>query len=179
METVDRKAVRLMRRSLSDMKQADKKISHQIIALLDEEKPSAVLGFSSVAGEPCLAEVYQYCFAKEIPLGFPVCDVQTETMVFREVRGITDLHPGAYGILEPRAELSVILPDERAVCLVPGLLFDLRGGRIGNGKGYYDKYLSVYSIWKIGVCYACFLREKLPQAPWDVQMDSIICEERI
>ena len=59
---------------------------------------------------------------------------------------LADLAPGTMGILEPRAELRDrperrVAAGELDLILVPGLVFDPQCGRIGYGKGYYDRLL--------------------------------------
>lgn len=63
--------------------------------------------------------------------------------------------------------------------IVPGLLFDKQGVRVGYGKGYYDGYLAQSPALKIGVCFETFLQESLPKAAHDIAVDVIITENRI
>ena len=60
-----------------------------------------------------------------------------------------DLIEGSFRILEPKIGLEKYDPKENksslAVCLVPAIIYDSKGYRIGYGKGYYDRYLSGFS----------------------------------
>ena len=51
-----------------------------------------------------------------------------------------DIRPNSWGIPEP-VEGLVIDPQEIDVVLVPLLVFDRTGNRVGYGKGFYDKFL--------------------------------------
>jgi 5-formyltetrahydrofolate cyclo-ligase len=59
-----------------------------------------------------------------------------------------------YGILEPESEQEIPPGDIDAV-FVPLLAFDLRGYRVGYGKGFYDRFLHQCrtDVLKIGFSY--------------------------
>ncbi len=65
------------------------------------------------------------------------------------------------------------------IILVPGLMFDKQGGRLGRGKGCFDKYLAVNEALKIGVCSEEQITEKLTLADHDVLMDVVITDQNI
>ncbi len=65
--------------------------------------------------------------------------------------------------------------------LVPGLGFSPDGARIGYGGGYYDRFLATLreDALRIGVCYECQVRDRLPTEQHDVPMTHLITEARI
>jgi 5-formyltetrahydrofolate cyclo-ligase len=85
-------------------------------------------------------------------------------------------HP--FGYLQPRADASPITPDGIEVVLVPGLLFARDGGRLGHGKGYYDKLLSSFHHrpYLIGTTVDRRVMDVLPMTRHDVWMDAIATE---
>ena len=62
-------------------------------------------------------------------------------MEFCRVLDPVFLHPGRWGILEPAEDAQVIAPDALSLLLIPALAVDLSGHRLGQGGGYYDRYL--------------------------------------
>jgi 5-formyltetrahydrofolate cyclo-ligase len=60
--------------------------------------------------------------------------------------------------------------------LVPGVLFDRHGGRLGHGKGYYDTLLRGQSMYRIGVTLARRVIEQVPTTVDDVRMDALVTE---
>ena len=85
-------------------------------------------------------------------------------------------HP--FGYLQPSADASPIAPDGIEVVLVPGLLFAGNGGRLGHGKGYYDKLLSSFHPrpYLIGATVDRRVVDELPMTGLDVWMDAIATE---
>ncbi|WP_395145961.1 5-formyltetrahydrofolate cyclo-ligase [Armatimonas sp.] len=73
-----------------------------------------------------------------------------------------------FGIWEPEATLPEVSPEILDLVLVPALVLDRRGNRLGYGGGYYDRFLPRLrpDCRTIGV--APFLVDELPTDPWDV-----------
>jgi len=93
----------------------------------------------------------------------------------------TKLIKGRLGIREPLERIPV-LPWDTDVFILPGLAFDLQGGRLGFGKGIYDHILSKANpcAIKIALCYDWqILDQPLPQEPRDIQMDWIVSDKRV
>jgi 5-formyltetrahydrofolate cyclo-ligase len=92
-----------------------------------------------------------------------------------------DLLSGTYGILEPSGsngnEVESAALD---LIIVPGVVFDRRGNRIGHGKGYYDQLLRKTStIISIGLLFECQLVNYIPVEEHDVRVRKIITEKRV
>ena len=87
-----------------------------------------------------------------------------------------ELHP--FGYLQPRADASPVDPSTIEVVLVPGLLFAVNGGRLGHGKGYYDKLLASLHPrpYLIGVTVDRRVVDDLPMTDNDVWMDAVATE---
>ena len=83
-----------------------------------------------------------------------------------------NLKKGSFDILEPTSNDKVT--SNNCVCIVPGICFDKNGYRIGYGKGYYDKYLSNKSIYKIGICFKECLIDNMPHDLYDIKVDLIV-----
>jgi len=87
-----------------------------------------------------------------------------------------ELVPGAFGILEPSPTLPVVDLAKIDVFLCPGLAFDSHGGRLGRGRGYYDRLLARArpDAYKIGVCFPHQLVPETFTEPHDIHMDLVI-----
>jgi 5-formyltetrahydrofolate cyclo-ligase len=103
--------------------------------------------------------------------------VSGDQLTFHHVRNLDkDLLQGAYGILEPTIRLPLVPTDEIDLFLCPGLGFDTRGGRIGHGKGYYDKALAEArgDAIRLGICFGYQLVDEVVMENHDIRMDGVI-----
>ncbi len=64
----------------------------------------------------------------------------------------------------------------KLVFVPPGVAFDIRGYRLGRGKGHYDRYFAKRDVTKIGVCASSNLVLELPNEWYDQRMNHIITE---
>lgn len=107
-----------------------------------------------------------------------------EDMDFYRINSLNDLLMGYKGILEPLEE-----PEKRftaelfvqhsmdTVMLLPGVAFDKKGGRIGYGKGYYDRYLMrIPCKERIALSYQMQLVEDAKSSELDIPLTGIITE---
>lgn len=101
--------------------------------------------------------------------------VDGDRMDFCRIFGLEEFAEGAFHVMEPVTDELVGAED--ALVLVPGLAFDECGGRMGYGKGYYDRYFSRYpSCRKVGICYEAQKEQEVPCGRYDIAMDTIVTE---
>ena len=91
-----------------------------------------------------------------------------------------DLKISSYGILEPKKDkIKNISSDKIDLIIVPGVAFDLKGNRMGHGKGYYDRFLNLVKSTSIGLAFEFQIIENIPVESHDKPIDMIITEKRI
>lgn len=90
------------------------------------------------------------------------------------VETLDDLEAGHRGIREPGGPT---FEDEVDVVIVPGVAFDLRGGRLGHGGGHYDRLLAeLPTASRIGVAFSCQLVLRVPMEDHDQPLDMVVTE---
>lgn len=99
------------------------------------------------------------------------------TMELRQYTSPESLERGAFGIMEPHGPLFTAI-DKIDLAIIPGMAFDRNGGRLGRGKGYYDRLLpSLSNAYKIGVCFSFQLYPQIPVTETDMRMDEVITDK--
>ena len=89
----------------------------------------------------------------------------------------SEFQTGAFGIREPVGTTMEPSPD---LVLVPGLAFDTTGGRLGRGKGFYDRWLAANpTVRSVGICFKCQIVESLPFESHDARVSAIVSEEGV
>ncbi len=83
-------------------------------------------------------------------------------------------HP--FGMAEPAADLPTVQPDALELALVPGLAFDRRGGRLGYGGGYFDRFLKSFAGVTVGIVFHALLLDEVPRGEHDVAMQWVATE---
>ena len=165
-----------------------KSLSTQILAALEAHPAfraaSTVLLYYSLKDE---VETHTFVqkWSKKKRILLPV--VVDDDLELRIYTGPEDMATGSYGIEEPTGELFTDYATIDFIA-VPGVAFDLKGNRLGRGKGYYDRLLpripSAYKAPQIspklsslptaGICFPFQLVEEVPAESFDIRMDIII-----
>ena len=95
-----------------------------------------------------------------------------------------DLVPGYCSIPEPRPairEHHMVASSEIDTIILPGSVFDERGGRLGYGGGYYDRFMACEApkALRIGLTFDFQVIDRLDLQAHDKLLDLIITEKRI
>lgn len=113
-------------------------------------------------------------------LYYPAAMEKEGKLAFYRITNLAQLRPGDAGILEPDSGMSKLRDvNTLDVILVPGVAFDLKGGRLGFGKGYYDKCLLGFSGVRIALAYEFQVISELPMAVRGQKVDWIVTESRV
>ncbi len=114
-----------------------------------------------------------------VPLSDPVLRTIVPSLIhnFRK-----DLTPNIFKILEPTPETFRPVPVKALdLVIAPGVGFDKKGGRIGYGKGFYDRFLKNVPkhVPVIGLAFECQVVDELPREAHDCDMHKLITEKEV
>lgn len=176
-----RKAMLQKRKELSESETAVKNfaITEKLLSLAKVQSAELILPFVSAKGEVGTREFIARCFDVGKTVAVPRC-IDGSNMKFCVIHTFDDLEKGMYGIDEPKEYCEVIKAEnaENSVLIVPALCFDTKGYRLGYGKGYYDRFISRYSGFTVGVCYSEFITDDIPIDEYDRCVDIVITEKQ-
>jgi 5-formyltetrahydrofolate cyclo-ligase len=140
-----------------------------------------VMTYLDFRREVCTQSYLPELWARGKTVLVPYCVGQDLGLFLLESRD--ELTPNAWGILEPRPDLRGAAGKQAKtvsvdLALIPGAAFDRRGGRLGRGKGFYDRFLPRLrpDALKVGLAFECQLAPEVPLEPQDVCMDLVITE---
>jgi 5-formyltetrahydrofolate cyclo-ligase len=146
---------------------------------LNEYKQCEILVcFVSTAIEVDTHKLIRHALDNGKAVAVPRCIDGTSLMQFYLINSLDDLEPGSFSVLEPIVDRCKKIDEfVHSVCIVPGLGFDMKGYRLGYGKGYYDRFLEGYKDKTIGICYNSCLKNLLPHGKYDKPVDILISEK--
>lgn len=95
-----------------------------------------------------------------------------------------ELAPGYCSIPEPMESIrkkQSLAPDTIDLIFLPGSVFDERGGRMGYGGGFYDRFVSQRApqALRIGLAHEVQMVQEAPLQCHDELLDYIVTEERL
>ncbi|WP_249871092.1 5-formyltetrahydrofolate cyclo-ligase [Oceanobacillus saliphilus] len=110
----------------------------------------------------------------------PKCYPNDKKLIFYELESFEQLEIVYYNLLEPKTDVTKqIEKNSIDLLLVPGLIFDRNGYRIGFGGGYYDRFLTDYINVSVSLCSANQLVDYIPVEQFDIPVNYLILENAI
>ena len=121
----------------------------------------ALASYAALAGELDLAALHAPRWASGLPVWLP--SVRGDALDWHPVTASIQLRPGAFAVPEPDpGQVPARALPASAVVLVPGVGFGSDGRRLGQGGGFYDRFLAAHRGPTIGIGFTCQRRDDLP-----------------
>ncbi len=159
-------------------RELDRRITERVLALDAYRECGTLFCFVSQPIECDTHSLIETALSEGRRVAVPKCLSDSGEMDFYYINSLAELKKGFYGLLEPDPETAERATDySRGLCIVPGLCFDYQGYRIGFGKGYYDRFLSVFNGVTVGVCYTKCVRSEVPHGIYDRAADILVTEK--
>ena len=150
-------------------------ISARLLAMPEYQEAGTVFCFVGTDREIDTRPILEDVLAAGKRLCVPQC-VGKGIMELRQVTDLRQLIPGAYGILEPSADAPLVSLDEVDFAILPCLTCNHLGQRLGQGGGYYDRFLSHYRGGTVLLCREKLIREEIPLEPHDYPVPWVLTE---
>ena len=172
------------RRAQPEKDDVSRRIVDRFVALPEYARAQTVMYYIDVRAEVRTRHALPAALASGKRIVVPYC-VDGELELFH-LESMDELETGMYGILEPRADLREVAEKkvevtELDLIMVPGVGFDRQGGRMGHGKGYYDKLLEHArpDTPLVALAFECQMFPSIPTQAHDVYMDKVVTEDAV
>ncbi|MCX8163284.1 MAG: 5-formyltetrahydrofolate cyclo-ligase [Candidatus Micrarchaeota archaeon] len=157
----------------------EKSLIENFFSLKEVKNSNAILSYMSKGFEtPTLNLNLEILKSKKI-LCLPRTDFINMNLLIKRVESLDGLELSKFGVLEPKAEAQDFNTTNIDVAIIPGIVFDKNGYRLGYGLGFYDRFLKDKKFFKIGLCFSGQILDNLPIEHHDIRLDCLISEKSI
>ena len=156
-----------------------KRIEQQLFNLKEYQQARTILYYVSIDHEVDTHHMIKQSLNTDKKILVPITDTSNHTIIPSLIQSWDNLKPGAYGILSATTTNPIKLSTIDMI-IIPGIGFDTTGGRIGHGKGYYDRLLTqTTQAYRVALAFEFQIIDQIPTESHDISMDLIITENRI
>jgi 5-formyltetrahydrofolate cyclo-ligase len=183
---MDEKA-RLRKVVLERRERADDRTAHSeaigrlVTGLKEYAEASTISWFVGVKSEVMTLPMVADALAARRRVALPW--VAPDELKLALVGSLEEVEPAPFGLLEPKEALRqdqarAVPPADVDFFVVPGVAFDRHGGRLGHGRGYYDRLLAHArpDATLAGLCFEVQLVDEVPMSGHDVRLDYVVTE---
>ena len=165
----------------ADVAEKSKRIKQRVFGLDVYKKAKTILFYVSYGNEVSTHEMIQESLAAGKRVVVPKANEKNHTLSLSLLSEWGELSPCSYNILEPRSEcIKEVAVKSIDLMILPGVVFDEKGNRIGHGLGYYDRLLQIEKKAPvIALAFECQVVKNIPAEKHDMRVEKIITEDRV
>ncbi|MEG1878825.1 MAG: 5-formyltetrahydrofolate cyclo-ligase [Pseudoflavonifractor sp.] len=157
------------------LRRSDDALFARFLALPQVAAADTLLLYCGMGPEPDTRRLFAPLWAAGKRLALPRW-LPNHGMEARAITPQSSLVRHPYGMLEPGPDCPLLLKGSLNLILVPGLSFDRLCYRLGQGGGYYDRYLADYRGFTVALCRDGLFQTALPRGPFDLPVDLVLTE---
>ena len=178
-----RKNILYKRNSLSEYEiiNNSKIISDKFMSTKEYKNSKSIGAYYPTGSEVKTLDIIKHSIDRKKEVGLPRVIDSTKIEFFKIIEDSFEkikFTKGKYGIFENSTSTNNM--EKMDLLIIPGIAFDLQGNRLGYGKGYYDRFLSLRKVkCIIALAYETQIVNEIPNNEHDIPVDLIITEKRI
>lgn len=171
--------------SLSKAEIAEKTriIENRLFEFANFLEANIVMMYTAGPGQVSTGDMVRKCYEFNKIVVLPAFDAHNFRMTLMKVDNPdTDLLTGPPGNLEPDPRRCKVVPiDCIDIAIIPGVALDEKGGRVGSGQGYFDRFIPKLPITtrKVALALEAQVLPQVPMESHDKHVDIIITEDRV
>jgi 5-formyltetrahydrofolate cyclo-ligase len=159
--------------SSPDCVKASRKLCDRIKQLSVYQEASSILVYFAVRKEVSLYPLIEDAWRSGKRVSLP--SMENDEIVPRLFTTPSSLKEGKFHVLEPDESCEKINIAKLDLMLIPGVAFDIKGYRLGFGKGHYDRFLDkIPHVYKCGIAYDEQIVETIYPEVHDIPMDVVL-----
>ena len=168
---------KLSRISRGERERKSRRILGKLMKLREYRKARRIFTYISLPSEVQTTELIKKSLLLKKRVFVPAIHVRKKEISIFEIWSMkSDLKRGPFGIPEP-VKRRPGKPEKLELVVIPGLGFDKKGGRLGRGEGYFDRFLRrTAKAPKIGLAFREQIVRKIPVLAHDIPMNRIITD---
>ncbi|MCK4738529.1 MAG: 5-formyltetrahydrofolate cyclo-ligase [Deltaproteobacteria bacterium] len=169
--------------SVIEVKAQSQRVQERLLEVAEYKRAQRIGLYSHFKGEVQTGLIFTDALSSDKEVFFPrVINSRAHLhMAFFRVKSESELVAGTYGILEPekKERNDEVLPKTLDLIIIPGIAFDEKCGRIGFGKGFYDRALEGVRCVVAGLAFEEQVLEEIPTEPHDAVLSLVVTEKRV
>ena len=166
----------------AEIEQRSLKITEAVTGLPEYEKAKVIASYVNTGSEVQTRPLIRKALASRKKVLVPITKKNSRDLLFSEIPNLYELSSGTFGIMEPNPNKRKLRNISTAdLVIVPGIVWDVYGHRLGWGRGYFDTVLAKLreTSLSVGLSFDLQLVEQVPREHFDLPVKILVTESRV